>query len=205
MCDDPHEGLVYALRGQDLARQLGARYVLGISVLNAVLCLLRIGEWDRAAAIVEVAVEDDDLGDFTDVGPGGGLVRALRGDASRARGRSLPDGRGRRRGPQDLAYHAYALAVVCDAEGDASRPSATLGAPRRFSRPRRWTPSSSPGPSPSARRTSWATARLSTRCSPCWTVATTARSRVMVRAERRLAMARLVATPRSGWPPSRTP
>ena len=68
MCDDPHEGLVYALRGQELARQLGTRYILGISVLNAVMCLLRTGEWERAAAMVEVAVEDDELGDFIDVG-----------------------------------------------------------------------------------------------------------------------------------------
>ena len=30
MCDDPREGLEYALRGQDLSRQLGMRYGLGI-------------------------------------------------------------------------------------------------------------------------------------------------------------------------------
>ena len=72
MCDDPHEGLEYALRGQDLSRQLGMRYSLGISVLNAAMCLLRTGEWDRAAAMVESAVEDDDLDDFIDPARGGG-------------------------------------------------------------------------------------------------------------------------------------
>ncbi len=62
---------MYAQRGTELARQLGARYLMGISVLNTVLCLLRIGEWERAAAVVEVAVEDDGLGDFADVGRAG--------------------------------------------------------------------------------------------------------------------------------------
>ena len=39
MRDDPRQGLDYALRGQEQARQIGARYFLGISVLNAVMCL----------------------------------------------------------------------------------------------------------------------------------------------------------------------
>ena len=89
----PHEGLEYALRGQELSRQLGARYLLGISVLNAVLCLLRIGEWERAAAMVEAALEDDGLGDFTDVRRAAAVVRALRGDARQAR-EVLPEDEG---------------------------------------------------------------------------------------------------------------
>ena len=119
MCDDPHEGLEYALRGQDLSRQLGMRYSLGISVLNAAMCLLRTGEWDRTAAMVESAIEDDDLEDFVDPARAAAVVRALRGDGRGAR-EVLPVDEGSDADPADLAYQAYARAVVCDAEGDAS-------------------------------------------------------------------------------------
>ena len=117
MCDDPREGLEYALRGQDLARQIGARYLLGVSVLNSVMCLLRIGEWDRAAAVVEAAVEDDGLGDFADVGRAAAIVMALRGDGRQAR-EALPADEGADEDPQELAYHDYSVAEVCQAEGD---------------------------------------------------------------------------------------
>jgi class 3 adenylate cyclase/tetratricopeptide (TPR) repeat protein len=119
MCDDPRQGLEYALRGEDQARQIGARYFLGVSLLNEVLCLLRIGEWDRAATSIDVAIDDDDLGALVDVARAAAVVWALRGDPVRAReivpveeGDGLLD-------PQDVAYHAYAHAVVCGAEGDA--------------------------------------------------------------------------------------
>ena len=186
MCDDPHEGLEYALRGQDLARQLGMRYGLGISVLNAVPCACSgpgsgTAPHDRGRR----AVEDDDLGDFADAGRAAAVVRALRGDGTGAR--RPAGGRGRRRGPPGPGVPRLHPGRGVRGRGRRSlRPSATPGAPPRSSRPRRWTPSSSPGRSPSARRTSWATARLSTICSRCSTVATTARSRCWCAAERRL-------------------
>jgi class 3 adenylate cyclase/tetratricopeptide (TPR) repeat protein len=135
MCDDPREGLKYALRGQELARQIGARYLLGVSVLNATLCLLRLGEWDRAAALVDSAMDDDELGDFGDPARAAAVVRALRGDPAGAR-EALPADEGSEEDPQDVAYHAYALAVLCAAEGDvpaalrhARRAAETLPTP----------------------------------------------------------------------------
>ena len=120
MCDDPHQGLEYALRGQDQARQIGARYALGVSLLNEVLCLLRIGEWDRAATSVDGAIDDDDLGALADVARAATVVWALRGDPARAREIVPADDGDERLDPQEVAYHAYAHAVVCAAEGDAA-------------------------------------------------------------------------------------
>ena len=119
MCDDPHQGLEYALRGQDQARQIGARYALGVSLLNEVLCLLRIGEWDRAATSVDGAIDDDDLGALADVARAATVVWALRGDPARAREIVPADDGDERLDPQEVAYHAYAHAVVCAADGDA--------------------------------------------------------------------------------------
>ena len=175
MCDDPRGGLEYALRGQDLARQIGARYVLGVSVLNAVLCLLRVGEWDRAAAAVDTAIEDDGLGDFSDVARASAVVWALRGDPTRAR-EELPAHEGTEEDPAEVAYHALPSPSCATQRATSPRHCTMPGALRRSSPPRPWTPSSWPGRWRSAPRTSWMTARLSTRCSPCWTAATTARS-----------------------------
>ena len=128
MCDDPREGLEYALRGQDQARQIGARYFLGISFLNAVMCLLRLGEWDRAAAAIDTAIDDDDLGDFVDPARAAAVVWALRGDPVRARG-IIPAFEGDQvDDPQEVAYHAYTQAVVAEVEGDTT---ATLRHARR--------------------------------------------------------------------------
>ena len=136
MRDDPRQGLDYALRGQEQARQIGARYFLGISVLNAVMRLLRIGEWDRAAATVDAAIDDDGLGDFTDARRAAAVVWALRGDLTRAREIIPTDEGDEVQDPQEVAYHAYTAAVVCDAEGDvaaalhhARRAAATVSAP----------------------------------------------------------------------------
>ena len=88
-----------------------------------------------AAAVVEVAVEDDGLGDFADVGRAGALVSAMRGDGRQAR-EALPEDEGADGDPQELAYHAYSLAVVTEAEGDlpaalrhARRAAQVLSAP----------------------------------------------------------------------------
>ncbi len=194
MCDDPRGGLEYALRGQDLARQIGARYVLGVSVLNTVLCLLRVGEWDRAAAAVDTAIEDDGLGDFTDVARASAVVRALRGDPSRAR-EELPAHEGTEEDPQEAAYHAYALAVVCDAEGDVP---ATLHHARRAA-------AILPAPTMDPFVVAWPLAvraahELDDRAALDEVLAMLdgrydGEIPVMVRAERRLAVARLVADP----------
>ena len=69
--------------------------------------------------MVESAVEDDGLDDFPTPARAAAVVRALRGDGRAAR-EALPADEGSDEDPQDLAYHAYALAVVCDAEGDVS-------------------------------------------------------------------------------------
>ena len=116
MCDDPHEGLVYSLRGQGGPPARRAVPPGNQRAQHGVVPL-RIGEWNRAAAVVEVAVEEDGLGDFADVGRAAGLVTALRGDGRRAR-EVLPEDEGADEDPQELAYHDYALAAVCVTEGD---------------------------------------------------------------------------------------
>ena len=175
MCDDPRGGLEYALRGQDLARQIGARYVLGVSVLNTVLCLLRVGEWDRAAARSTRPSRTTGWATspmWPGLRPSSGHCAATRREPARSCPRTRAPRRTHRRRrttPTPSPWCATRRAM-------SPRHSTMPGALRRSSPPRPWTPSSWPGRWPSARRTSWMTARLSTRCSPCWTAATTARS-----------------------------
>ena len=132
--------------------------------------------------------------------------RALRGDWARRAGgpagtTKAPDG-----DPADLAYDAYACAAVSEAEGDASaalrharRAAEVLQAPTNA-------PPSGPGPSPSARRTSRSDRAALDEVLALLDGRYDGEIPLLVRAERRLAIARLAAaTPRSGWPRSRTP
>ena len=165
MRDDPPRACEYALRGQDLARQIGARYCLGISVLERRAVPAphrRVGprRSDRGAAI-------DGRRPRRLHRPEPGLRRSCgRCAATRPEpARCMPDGtRATGAGPTGVAYHAYTAAVVCDAEGDAAAALDHAGAPRR--------PSRAPGMDPfvlawplggAAWPTSWGTARPSTR------------------------------------------
>ena len=74
-----------------LARQIEDEVLPGRSTCSTHRCACSgFGEWDRAAAVVEAAIDDDDLGDFVDPARAAALVWALRGDSRPGRARSSP-------------------------------------------------------------------------------------------------------------------
>ena len=160
------------------------------------MCLLRTGEWDRAAAMVEAAVEDDDLGDFVDPARAAAVVRALRGDGEAAR-EVLPVDEGVGRGPCRTWRTTRTPAPWC------ATPKAT---PPRPSRHARRAAEVAPGPDDGPLRPRLAPrrplgARAGDRAALDEVLALLdgrydGEIPLLVRAERRLAMARLVAGPR---------
>jgi class 3 adenylate cyclase/tetratricopeptide (TPR) repeat protein len=113
----PREALAYTLRGIEVARQVGARYNMGNNVANAVLCMLRLGEWDAAADAVDTALDRDGLGDIAEVTLAAALVWALRGDPARAREIFRPL-RSVATDEQAEAYDQLIWALLAGAEGD---------------------------------------------------------------------------------------
>jgi class 3 adenylate cyclase/tetratricopeptide (TPR) repeat protein len=115
----PRDALAYTLRGMELARQVGARYNMANSVANAVLCMLRLGEWDAAADAVDTALERDGLGDIAEVTLAAAMVWGLRGEPARARQIFQPlsvtatD-------EQAMAYDEFAEALLAAAERDST-------------------------------------------------------------------------------------
>jgi tetratricopeptide (TPR) repeat protein len=111
------EALAYTVRGEELARRAGSRYGMGIAVANAVLCMLRLGDWDAAGDAVDRALDRDALGDIESVTMGAALVWSLRGDPARARQVYRPP-RTVATDEQVRAYHEFCEALIATAEGD---------------------------------------------------------------------------------------
>jgi tetratricopeptide (TPR) repeat protein len=113
----PRDALIATRRSMDVARQVGSRYGMSGAVANAVLCLLRLGDWDAAVDAIAEAVERDGLGDLPEVTSVDALIRSLRGDPAGARQIFQPmfaaygD-------DQSKAYDGLVLAQMAAAEGD---------------------------------------------------------------------------------------
>ena len=113
----PREGLAYTQRGIDVARQTGSRYGLGISIINAILCLLRLGDWDEADRTLVDALDRDSLGDIPEVMTAAALVWSLRGEVARAREMFQPMSSASG-DLQAAAYDALVTALMTIEEGD---------------------------------------------------------------------------------------
>ena len=113
----PREGLDYTQRSIDVARQTGSRYGIGISTINAILCLLRLGDWDEADRTLVDALDRDSLGDIPEVTTAAALVWSLRGEVARAREVFQPM-TSVSADAQAAAYDALVLAQMTSAEGD---------------------------------------------------------------------------------------
>ena len=113
----PQEGLVQALEVQALSRQVGFRYYLGYGIVNAVVCCLLTGDWQRAEEQIRTALDEDGLGDMTIVWPTAALVFALRGDPAAGRAVLAAAEEGEH-DPQEQAYIDFARAVPGFVEGD---------------------------------------------------------------------------------------
>jgi tetratricopeptide (TPR) repeat protein len=113
----PREALGYTERGGQIARQVGSRYGMGLSVINGALCMLRLGEWDRAADAVATALDRDGLGDIAEVTVAAALVWSLRGDPARARS-IFQQLRSTSSDEQAASYDELTLGLMCSAEGD---------------------------------------------------------------------------------------
>ena len=82
----PREALAFTRRSMDVARQVGSRYGMAGGVANAVLCLLRIGEWGTPPWTWSTRPSSE-MGwrDFPEVTVADALIRGLRGDPAASR------------------------------------------------------------------------------------------------------------------------
>src|SRR5262249_19150379 len=80
---DPRAALEPARASVDMGRRIGSRHLLGIAVTNLVDVLLLIGEWDEAAAVLRMSV-DDGLDDLEYIEAFRGMLYALKGDVPAA-------------------------------------------------------------------------------------------------------------------------
>jgi class 3 adenylate cyclase/tetratricopeptide (TPR) repeat protein len=115
--DSPREALRYTWRARELARQGGSRHGMGVGAANECLCLLRLGDWDAAADTVAQTLDRDELGDIDDVTMAAALVWCLRGDPAKARAIFQPL-QSQANDPQAAGYDEFVYGLLASAEGD---------------------------------------------------------------------------------------
>ncbi len=115
-------GAAEAARGAAAhCRRVGAAPRLAVAVGNLVLALLVTGEWDEAAELIRVSVDEDQMGSDTQIAFVSVLLHALRGDAARVRAVApLFDVAVFGEDPQACAGRAMARAAAAWVDGDAA-------------------------------------------------------------------------------------
>jgi hypothetical protein len=119
---DPAAGLALAREGLEIGQRLGSRPYGFQMVGNAVICALRVGEWDWAAALLEEWLErDDDNNLWIEFHVDRALLDAYRGldtatdvEIAARRRKGVTD-------PQYESYEVFARAVAALTSGDLAR------------------------------------------------------------------------------------
>ncbi len=121
---DPAAAADAARAAVEQARRIGARRYFGGSTWNLSIALLELGEWDEVAALLEAAIDQDDLGGEEDIRWTQAWLAALRGDGEQASAilASLASPRTTER-VDDRAYAALLEAFIAFALG---RPADAL-------------------------------------------------------------------------------
>jgi tetratricopeptide (TPR) repeat protein len=121
---DPAAAMEAARTAAEHLRRAGTRHYLAVAIMNLVIALLHLGDWDTAGEELAQAVDSDGLADIDYLACFQGWVVALRGDADTAQ--TMSAGLADLRASEDLQDKAMVSMVEAFTAAARGQPQDTL-------------------------------------------------------------------------------